>query len=131
MYVNQDKNGFSEYVFCSHGPVESWSFGMKESYNEMTREFNYIKTVGPKNADGFLNPNTVKYGCAECFQGYTIHDARNDGSEITIKNSMNYMLRTVAQQKGKVYDLRSYWVYKRGDKVNEHFKTHLKLPFHK
>lgn len=131
VYVNQDRNGFSEYVLCSDGPVESWSFGMPEHLNEMKREFNLIKELGALNVDGFLNPNTRKYGCEKCFQRYTIHDARNDGSETTILNSIDYMDRTVDLRVGAVYDLVARKKYQQGEAVKKHFETMLKLPFHK
>jgi hypothetical protein len=131
VYVNQDKNGFSEYVLCSHGPVESWSFGITEHHNEMKREFNLIKRLGALNVDGFLNPNTRKYGCRNCFQRYTIKDARNDGSESTILKSMDLMKHISGSGRGRVYDLRTNRSYKSGSMVEKHFKTNLKLPFHK
>jgi hypothetical protein len=131
VYVNQDKNGFSEYVLCSAGPVESWSFGLKEHHEEMKREYNLIKKKGARNVDGFLNPNKEKYACAKCFQGYTIHDARNDGSEQTILKSMDFMDRFVGLGTGRVYDLLTKKTYSSGAKVDEHFSTNLKLPFHK
>lgn len=131
VYVNQDKNGFSEYVLCSSGPVESWSFGMNEHHQEMEREYAYIKKHGARNTDGFLNPNTEKYGCATCFQGYTIQDARNDGSEGTILKSMGIMEHFVGTKEGRVYNLLDGKSYKSGPKVEEHFKTRLAFPFHK
>jgi hypothetical protein len=130
VYVNQNKNGFSEYVLCSDGPVESWSFGMREHLNEMKREFNHIKKHGALNVDGFLNPNSKKYECASCFQKYTIHDARNDGSESTILGSINIMGKFSEAVRGKVFNLKDKAFYKDGPKVDEHFDTNLKLPFH-
>lgn len=131
VYVNQDPNGFSEYVLCSSGPVESWSFGIEEHLNEMKREYSLIKEKGPLNVDGFLNPNSRKYGCSSCFQGYTIHDARNDGSERTILNSMERMNSFVETKEGRVYNLVDKQTYRSGEKVEEHFETRLVLPFHK
>jgi hypothetical protein len=131
VYVNQDKNGFSEYVLCSDGPVESWSFGMQEHHNEMNREYSLIKRKGPLNVDGFLNPNTRKYGCSKCFQGYTIRDARNDGSERTILNSMKVMENFVYSRRGKVFSIKNRRSYTSGRQVDLHFETSLKLPFHK
>jgi hypothetical protein len=131
VYVNQDKNGFSEYVLCSSGPVESWSFGMDDHHQEMRREYTHIKKNGAKNVDGFLNPNSEKYGCRTCFQGYSIHDARNDGSEQTILKSIDFMEHYVGTKQGKVYNLIDKKTYKSGPKVDEHFKTSLMLPFHK
>ncbi len=130
VYVNQDKNGFSEYVLCSEGPVESWSFGMNEHLLEMKREFALIKELGALNVDGFLNPNTRKYGCNDCFQRYTVHDARNDGSESTILKSLDFMERFTDSNFGKVFSIKDMKAYKEGLKVKEHFKTNLKLPFH-
>lgn len=130
VYVNQDPNGFSEYVLCSAGPVESWSFGLNEHHQEMVKEYNLIKEKGAKNVDGFLNPNSRKYGCADCFQGYTIHDARNDGSEQTILKSIDFMDYFVGTKRGKVYNLIDNKTYNSGTKVDEHFRTNLKLPFH-
>jgi len=131
VYVNQDKNGFSEYVLCSHGPVESWSFGLNGHLNEMKREYNLIKRLGPLNVDGFLNPNKSKYRCRSCFQGYTINDARNDGSESTILKSMDLMKHIVGTKQGRVYDLMRNRTYKSGANLDQHFKTNLKLLFHK
>jgi hypothetical protein len=131
VYVNQDKNGFSEYVLCSDEPVESWSLGMNEHLLEMKREFNLIKRNGALNVDGFLNPNTRKYGCSSCFQRYTVHDARNDGSESTILKSINLMKTFVESNRGKVFNLKDKRYYTDGIKAEEHFETSLKLPFHK
>ena len=131
VYVNQDPNGFSEYVLCSPGPVESWSFGLAQHHQEMSREYNLIKQNGALNTDGFLNPNTRKYGCEKCFQGYTIHDARNDGSEQTILKSIDFMEHFSGAGRAKMYNLIDGRVYRQGSKVDEHFKTNLKLPFHK
>lgn len=130
VYVNQDKNGFSEYVLCSSGPVESWSFGLHEHLQEMQREFDLLKELGPLNVDGFLNPHTEKYGCRSCFQGYTIHDARNDGSETTILKSIDYMKFVVGTQKGVVNDLIKKRSFQSGEEVRKHFETKLVLPFH-
>lgn len=131
VYVNQDKNGFSEYVLCSPEPVESWSFGTQEHLNEMDREFKLLKRLGGYNVDGFLNPHSRKYNCESCFQKYTIHDARNDGSERTILNSINIMKNFVKSGKGRVYNLLNGRAYTTGPKAQEHFKTKLRLPFHK
>jgi hypothetical protein len=131
VYVNQDPNGFSEYVLCSPGPVESWSFGVREHHSEMLREYDYIKKLGAKNVDGFLNPNSKKYHCETCFQGYTIHDARNDGSEQTILKSIEFMDYFIGTERGKVYNLIDNKTYTSGPEVDEHFITNLKLPFHK
>ena len=131
VYVNQDKNGFSEYVLCSHGPVESWSFGVNEHLSEMKREFNLIKRLGALNVDGFLNSNTQKYSCSDCFQRYTINDARNDGSESTILKSIDLMKHFTDSDQGRVYNLIKNRSYTTGSGVEEHFKTNLKLPFHK
>ena len=121
VYVNQDKNGFSEYVLCSSGPVESWSFGLKAHLEEMKNEFNSIKKYGAKNVDGFVNPNKRKDACDSCFQGYSIHDARNDGSEDTILKSIERMQRVVGQELGGVYNLSDRRFYTYGVELDEHF----------
>lgn len=130
VYVNQDPNGFSEYVLCSSGPVESWSFGIRKHHEEMKKEYALIKTKGARNVDGFLNPNSEKYKCEKCFQGYTIRDARNDGSEQTILKSIDFMDYFIGTKRGKVYNLLDNKTYTSGPKVDEHFQTGLKLPFH-
>lgn len=130
VYVNQDPNGFSEYVLCSSGPVESWSFGLSDHYHEMKREFSMIKNYGALNVDGFLNPNTKKYECDECFQKYTIHDARNDGSEKTISNSIQRMRDVVGLKYGRVYDLVDKTQSRDAESIRKHFETKLELPFH-
>jgi uncharacterized protein (DUF2147 family) len=97
----------------------------------MLREYDYIKKLGAKNVDGFLNPNSKKYHCETCFQGYTIHDARNDGSEQTILKSIEFMDYFIGTERGKVYNLIDNKTYTSGPEVDEHFITNLKLPFHK
>ena len=41
-YRNLKGHEISEFMLCSSGPVESWSYGMRESYNELNREINWI-----------------------------------------------------------------------------------------
>ena len=71
----------------------------------MKREFNLIKRLGALNLDGFLTPNTQKYSCSDCFQRYTINDARNDGSESTILKSIDLMKHFTDSDQGRVYNL--------------------------
>jgi hypothetical protein len=55
---------------------------------------------------------------------------RNDGSESTILKIIDLMKHFVKSRQGRVYNLINNRSYKTGPKVDEHFKTNLKLPFH-
>lgn len=43
--------GYSEYILCSSGPVESWSYGMPQALEEIKRELTWIFTHSENDYD--------------------------------------------------------------------------------
>ncbi|MNL31638.1 hypothetical protein D3C87_1534360 [compost metagenome] len=33
-----------DYIFCSSGPIESWSYGTREHYDEIVRDYNWVQS---------------------------------------------------------------------------------------
>lgn len=132
---NDEKVGFTEYVLCSMGPVESWSFGMPEHFEEMKRERELIERLGKKNMDGFMNPSRTSErpgrSCKDCFQGYTIHDARNKGDVAALDRAFALMRASIDLREGRVYYPDSRRVRASGPEVDAHFTVSLPLPFHR
>lgn len=132
LYVSQDAaSGFSEYVICSPDIVASWSFGTLEHLEEMRAERELIDQRGAENVDGYLNPNSHEPGvaCQTCFHGYTIHDARNDGSSATIDELIAIQAEWVSSKRGRVYSLEDGRTYTSGAEFDAHFSSRLPLPF--
>jgi hypothetical protein len=53
-YRNLKGQEISEYMLCSSGPVASWSYGTRESYNELNREINWILEKDTTNWEPFV-----------------------------------------------------------------------------
>jgi hypothetical protein len=48
----------SEYILCSSGPVESWSYGTQEHLNEIIKEIKWIKSHKESEYDAFISGTT-------------------------------------------------------------------------
>lgn len=53
-YRNLSGQEVSEYMLCDSTPVESWSYGMKENYNELKREINWVLAKDTTNWEPFV-----------------------------------------------------------------------------
>jgi len=128
--VNDQVSGFSEYFLCSNDPIESWSFAMRDHYIEMVNEYNFAKTVDPKELDGLTRPEGINY-CANCYNAQKIHDARNPNTFASLHSSIQLMLSWVQAGRGKVFDMNSRRAFTSGPIVDSHFSRTLNFIFHK
>lgn len=65
---------FQEYILCTDGPIESWSYGTSEHLNEVEKEFSYFKkhpepgqheNVQASAPLAYTEENKKKYHCAD------------------------------------------------------------------
>lgn len=135
VYIWSDANiGFSEYVLCSNGPIESWSFGMPEHFEEMKRERALVEQLGYKNMDGFVDPSRaagVSSQCKDCFMGYQVHDSRNAADVPSLNRAFALMKQSLKEKEGRVYYPDTGKTYESGPEADKHFEVGLLLPFHK
>ena len=136
VYVNHDlRNGFSEYVLCSNEVIDSWSFGTPEQYQEMVRERELIQKIGYKKVDGYIDPNrgpgthVHMPKCTQCFQGYTMHDARHPGDLATLDRAFELMQESIESKEGAVYIPTTKKIVKSGPEYAAHFNNRILFGF--
>jgi hypothetical protein len=100
-----------DYILCSSGPIESWSFGTKTHYDEVANEVHWIQGHTDREYETYYKTNGV-----DSFLDFTI-----DGHKFNQENlllALKQLRLTAASKGGHVY-------YNEGVMRSEaqHFKT--------
>lgn len=100
-----------DYILCSAGPIESWSYGLTEHYNEMVRELDWMDSHTFKEFDTYLKGN----GFDLLFSNELDH---KDWTRLHLKKNFEIMRELIQERRGKIY-------YSKDIKSNpqEHFAT--------
>jgi hypothetical protein len=85
-----------DYIFCSTGPIESWSFGTRAHYDEIVRDYVWIENHNFKDYELY-----IKDGGVDKFIGLNI-DA-HDFTEEKLQGNLNLHRQMANLRAGKVF----------------------------
>lgn len=89
-----------DYILCSMGPVESWSFGTKEHYDEIVRDYQWIEKNNYKDYELYYKKDGVDQ----------LWNTNLDGKTFTLEVLLKHLQinrELIDLKLGRVYEQRS------------------------
>lgn len=107
-----------DYIICSPGPIASWSYGLKEHYDEIVKDYNWIRKKEDREFELYLSGgNQLQY----LYGGIDGHDF----SEYSLIRYLGIMQSMIKNNSGKVHFNPD--IPKDQRTTSEHFKTSIPI----
>lgn len=98
-YIPRVGQGYMEYLLCSSGPIESWSYGTPEHEKELKREKDWVSSHDPSQYDSMKRGENDQ----ACFYGFSIPDEHNDWSIKRLLSDLDFMRDLVVSGSGRIF----------------------------